>query len=159
MDWRLTTARFVTGVGFDVHAIPEMASQLLEVGYDTHELRALAGEDPRQSYGSDLEDAFRTALHEVGFLPMSSRKAAAILAGEVAGNILGGTQSELEGISEIWLLMDAEPKVRARPPFDTISASRVQMERYWPYHEAENKELVREYARQLIEMLPKEAKS
>ena len=152
MDWKLTTARFATGVGFDWHTIPELATQLLLEGYDTQELRVLAGEDAEHSFQWDLEGSFTVVLHELGFLPLPLWRAAEILAIEVARGIIKGHIQESTGIARIWRIMDEIPEVRKRPPFDEISATSTDMYYYWPYHEERNREIVREYARRIMEI-------
>ena len=109
--------------------------------------RLAAGED-WQSPG--IHSLLETALHEIGLLPKDADEAGLMLMREVAHRILTNRISESLGMAAIWGVLNRVPELRREAPFDEITATQEKMDRYWPYHEEENKRLVRNYATAVI---------
>ncbi len=148
MEWKLIVARFVLERDFYPLTIPDLACQLLQEGYDTQNLRLLAGET--RPAEAALKEPFALVLTEIGFLPMAPETAAQLLACEVAREISAGRVTPLNGISRIWSIMEAVPSVRHRPVFCDITKTEMNMWRYWPYHEDEYISQVISYAQLLL---------
>ncbi len=162
-DWELFVAGYVVettvdrpdlggflteGGGVLSSQVPDFACQLMVDGYDSEALCLAAGEEPD---APGLKELFDKALHEIGFLPLPRLDAALLLLREYASQIVSQQLSEHHGISQIWGVLTAVPELRSTKPFDVISATEEKMYYHWPYHEAENKALVQDYAKAIID--------
>jgi len=100
-SWGIVAAKWVLGL-IPSQALPQLATDAMEAGFDSPALRELAGElHPTLGASGPL---FETILDEIGVGIPDRSRAGLVLARSYAAQITAGTLSPYEGARKIWRL-------------------------------------------------------